>query len=418
VNKPFHLQYEDLAGAADWRAQAPRLNPRFRAISADSHVTEPPEAYSRYLDPRFRDVAPRIIKNPDPRIQNELYVFEGMEGFPFHTAAAAGMRPNEIDKNHGGFSDMHLGGWEPKARLEAQDRDGILAEILYPSYGLLLCGHPDADYKHACFSAYNQWMRDFVQKDRQRLIGVGQSAVRSVKDAIDDLHAIKDLGLGGVMLPSEPSCDLDYDHEDFDPLWRTAVELGLPISFHILTGRGPIKIEKPPRGGKLAGYGGIVRELQDIANVFVFGRVFERHPDLRIILVESDAGWVPHFCSRMDHAYKRHRFWLKADPLSRLPSEFFYENVYNTFQDDWVALQSLHLLNPRRLLWANDYPHTDSTWPWSHDLLEHHTAHMTDEQIDAILRENVKELYRLEVDTRADAGAPNTDQHLTEGTNV
>jgi predicted TIM-barrel fold metal-dependent hydrolase len=397
MNKRFHLQYEDVASSVDWRTEAPKLDPKFMAISADSHVTEPPEAYTRYLDPKFHNVAPRVIKNPDPNIHNELYVFDGMDGFPFHTAAAAGMRPNQIDKDRGGFDSMHVGGWDAAERIKAQDRDGILAEVLYPSYGLLLCGHPDPDYKHACFASYNQWMRDFIRENSRRLIGVGQSTVRSVTDAIDDVHKIKELGLGGIMLPSEPSCDLDYDHKDFDALWRVIVELKMPVSFHILTGRGPIKIEKPPRGGKLAGYGGIVRELQDIANVFVFGGIFERHPDLKIILVESDAGWVPHFCSRMDHAYKRHRFWLKTGSLSMLPSEFFFANVYNTFQDDWVALQSLHLLNPQRLLWANDYPHTDSTWPWSHELLAHHTAHMTDQHVGWILRDNVRELYGAHV---------------------
>jgi hypothetical protein len=122
MNKPFHLQYEDVA-SVDWRTQAPKLNPKFMAISADSHVTEPPEAYSRYLDPKYRDAAPRVIKNPDTSVQNELYVFDGMEGFPFHTAAAAGMKPHDISKDRGGFTSMHKGGWEPKARIEAQDRD-------------------------------------------------------------------------------------------------------------------------------------------------------------------------------------------------------------------------------------------------------------------------------------------------------
>jgi predicted TIM-barrel fold metal-dependent hydrolase len=232
--------------------------------------------------------------------------------------------------------------------------------------------------------------------------------VRSVGDAIADLHRIKELGLKGVMLPSQPSCDIDYDHRDFDALWDVAVELELPLSFHVLTGRGPHQLAAPPRGGKLAGFGSILRDLQDIAGLFVFGQIFERHPGLRVVLVESDAGWVPHFCSRMDHAYKRHRFWMKANELSRLPSEFFHEHVYTTFQDDWVALQNLDLLNPRHLMWANDYPHSDSTWPWSHQLLEHHLQGVSEEQIGWILRENVRNLYRLDVEI------PVTERHAVE----
>jgi hypothetical protein len=58
------------------------------------------------------------------------------------------------------------------------------------------------------------------------------------------------------------------------------------------------------------------------------------------------------------------------------------------------------MLNPQRLMWANDYPHSDSTWPWSHEILGHHLKGLPQQQIDWILRENVKQLYKLDVDTR------------------
>ena len=84
----------------------------------------------------------------------------------------------------------------------------------------------------------------------------------------------------------------------------------------------------------------IVRGCQDIMGMLVLGGVFERHPDLQVVCVEADAGWVPHFMYRMDHAYKRHRYWLPpGQELSRLPSEYFAENIYVTFQDDWTAFR-------------------------------------------------------------------------------
>ena len=91
--------------------------------------------------------------------------------------------------------------------------------------------------------------------------------------------------------------------------------------------------------------------------------MFERHPKLKLVCVEADAGWVPHFMYRMDHACERHRYWLTGGPLTQLPSEYFREHVYTTFQDDWVAFQVKDLCNIRRLMWANDFPHSDSTWP-------------------------------------------------------
>ncbi len=88
------------------------------------------------------------------------------------------------------------------------------------------------------------------------------------------------------------------------------------------------------------GFLAIIRGCQDIMGTLVFGGVFERHPKLQVVCVEADAGWVPHYMYRMDHAYKRHRYWLPAgQELSKLPSEYFAENIYITFQDDWVAFK-------------------------------------------------------------------------------
>ena len=86
-----------------------------------------------------------------------------------------------------------------------------------------------------------------------------------------------------------------------------------------------------------------------------------------------------------------------APSVTKLPSEYFRENIYTTFQDDWVAFETANLMNWRRLMWANDFPHSDSTWPWSQEVLAEHTQHLTDEQKEAILYRNLKELYQLDV---------------------
>jgi hypothetical protein len=101
---------------------------------------------------------------------------------------------------------------------------------------------------------------------------------------------------------------------------------------------------------------------------------------------------------RMDHAYKRHRYWLPAgQQLSKLPSEYFRENIYTTFQDDWVAFKVANDMNWKHLLWANDFPHSDSTWPWSQEMLAEHTKCLTSEQTAAILGASCAELYGIDV---------------------
>ena len=152
-----------------------------------------------------------------------------------------------------------------------------------------------------------------------------------------------------------------------------------------------------PRGPKINGFLAIIRGCQDIMGMLVFSGVFERHPALRVVCVEADAGWAPHFMYRMDHAYKRHRYWMKAPPLDRLPSEYFREHIYTTFQDDWVAFRTIDLVNAERFMWGNDFPHSDSTWPWSQELLAEHATQLTADQRRAILCDNVAELYGIDV---------------------
>ena len=138
----------------------------------------------------------------------------------------------------------------------------------------------------------------------------------------------------------------------------------------------------------------IIRANQDIMGMLIFGGVFERHPKLRIVCVEADAGWAPHWMYRMDHYYDRHRY-MRATTLSRKPSEYFREHIYLTFQDDWAAFQTTHLTNPERLMWANDFPHSDSTWPRSQDVLRAQAAHLPQATRDLILHDNVTSLYGL-----------------------
>ncbi len=130
----------------------------------------------------------------------------------------------------------------------------------------------------------------------------------------------------------------------------------------------------------------------------LFSGVFERNPELKVVCVEADAGWAPHYMYRADHAYKRHRFWMKGQELAQLPSYYFRENIYLTFQDDWIAFKMKHMLNVERLMWASDFPHSDSTWPWSQQILAEHTKGLTEAERNKICFDNVKALYNLPVE--------------------
>jgi predicted TIM-barrel fold metal-dependent hydrolase len=308
-------------------------------------------------------------------------------------AAAAGKDARELRTTGAKFAEMHRGGWDPNARMADQDRDGVAAEIIYPTVGMILCNHRDFDYKKACFDAYNIWISEYCATHPDRLIGTGQTAMRSVEEGIEDLRKMKALGLKGVMMPGNPKLE-DYDSNIYDPFYEAAIDLEMPLSFHILTSS---QDNFQTRGPKLNSFLSIIRGCQYIMGTFILGGVFERHPKLKVVCAEADAGWVPHYMYRMDHAYDRHRYWLPAGTLSKKPSEYFRENVYTTFQDDWVAFQMKDLCNIRRLMWANDFPHSDSTWPWSQEILAKHTKDLSEQEKNFILHDNVAELYHLSI---------------------
>ena len=364
-------------------------------ISADSHVTEPPDTYVDRIDARYRDRAPRLEHHDT--LGDVMLIDNGQSVVPYWLVAAAGRPTEEVRLDSGRtFDELHRGGWDPVARLGDQDRDGVVAEVIYPSVGMLLCNHPDVDYQRACFQAYNRWIAEFCDHAPARLIGLGQTALRTPEEGIRDLGEIKALGLRGVMLPGIPP-QKDYDDPMYDEFWDAVVDLDVPPSFHILTSRSDTPFSPGIRGPKLNSFMSIIRGNQDIVGTLIFGAVFERHPNLRVVCVEADAGWAPHYMYRSDHAYDRHRNWLTAGELSRRPSDYFRDQVYLTFQDDWVAFKTAELMNVDRLMWANDFPHSDATWPDSQALIAEHGSALTEHQRARILHDNVAELYGIGV---------------------
>ena len=178
-------------------------------ISADSHITEPPNCYIDHIDPKFRDIAPKIVRHESKGDLFEIYGMSKPLGIAL--AAAAGKEPKDLKAYGATFDSLHRGGWDPKARLADQERDGVAAEVIYPTVGMLLCNHKDFDYKKACFDAYNRWIAEYCAESPERLIGLGQTTMRSVEEGIQELREMKEMGLRGVMLTGNPQV---YDYDD------------------------------------------------------------------------------------------------------------------------------------------------------------------------------------------------------------
>ncbi len=362
-------------------------------ISADGHVCEAANTYTDYIDPKFRDRAPHIETRDDG---TEVFVVPGMRkpiNLGFVDGAGFGPKERLARAKTMRFADVRPAGYIGRERLAFMDQDGLAAEIIYASVGMGICMHRDAEFKDACMQAYNRWLAEMCSDAPERIFGLAQTAVLSVDDAIADFQRAKDMGFVGMMMPGDPIHE-DFDHPDYDALWECATDLDLPICFHILTSRNG-SIDAATRGHALNGFLGIIRAVQDVVGMMTLGGVFERNPALKLVVAESDVGWLPHYMYRMDHAAKINTEGGILKGLSKLPSEYIRSNVWATFQDDLTAYHSTALMDIEHLLWASDFPHTDSTWPRSRQLIAEQAAHLDEAAHQAIFRNNTAKLFNL-----------------------
>jgi predicted TIM-barrel fold metal-dependent hydrolase len=131
----------------------------------------------------------------------------------------------------------------------------------------------------------------------------------------------------------------------------------------------------------------------------IFTGVFERYPRLQVGTVEPELSWVPHFLERMDYTYTQRAWrsgWYRFKEQA-LPRDFFHRQVFLSFQEDHLGIRDRALLGVDNLMWGSDYPHTESTFPRSQQILERILAGVPDEERAKITCTNVARLYHFEV---------------------
>ena len=134
----------------------------------------------------------------------------------------------------------------------------------------------------------------------------------------------------------------------FDPLWAVIQDADLPITFHVSTGRDPRASRG--NGGAVINYvsHSLSPTIEPVANLCASG-VLERFPRLRFATIEAGIGWVPWLLDAMDEAYRKHHFWVRPK-LAKLPSEYFREHGFASFQEDPAGLALAERYEPRRQL--------------------------------------------------------------------
>ena len=369
----------------------------YKIISSDDHIFEPPDMWTSRIDKKFKDRAPRIVRLESG---DDWWFTDGQKGQSVASGAQTGVRFEGIENLS--FNDqlenVRPGGYDPHERVKDMDMDGVEASVIYPNQGLMLYSIPDTELVNRCMQVYNDWIAEYCQAYPKRLKGIAMINVDDIDWAIEEVKRTQKLGLVGAMIPVFPAPGRSYNLPDYEPFWATAEDLGIPLSLHIATIRP-----------------GTVQELVDLETLppeyfcnadywvrmsfasMIFNGVFERHPKLVVGSIENEAAWVPHFLVNLDYQYTQraqlshwHRY--KGDML---PSDYFHKNMFVGFQEDALAVKDRHLIGVENLQWGSDYPHLESTFPKSQQILEEILADCTEEEKALIAGGNGAKVYHI-----------------------
>jgi predicted TIM-barrel fold metal-dependent hydrolase len=360
-------------------------------IDADGHVMEPVDLWDRYIDKEFYGVRPIC----DPRFQGMVEVLGPRMSRSYEYAPYRDWVTEQWNERHAHAEERS---YDAATYIEMMDAEGIDRMVLYPSRGLYAASVADLDGRiaSAICRAYNRWLRDFCDHAPDRLFGAALIGLQDpVLAAAEARYAAQQLGLVGVMIRPNPYMGRNLHHLAYDDFYATLVELDVPVATH--EGSGVFMPEYGmDRFDEHIIVHAMAHPMEQMGAVasFTVGGVMERHPRLRVAILEAGGPWLPYWLSRLDE----HVEWLKdveARHLTMLPSEYFRRQGWIGFEPDEPGLDVLvDHVGSDRLLWASDYPHPDARFPGMVDEL-YDAKRLTDEHRRSILADAPVTLYRL-----------------------
>ncbi len=357
-----------------------------RIISADSHIMEPLDLWTSALGDRFGDQTPR-----------GLHEFSGKAGTFFFSGREVLTMGDPESEAGAGLAEA---GYDPVKRVAFQEQAGVEAELIYPTLGIVMLRNNPCDMLHPAAAVYNDWAGEFCSHDPKRLIGLAMLPVDDVAWAVQELHRCIKLGFKGAMINTLPpeGCP-PYRDPAYDPLWQAAAETGMPLTLHALAGRtpSPFGFHKPeehaegPRTMLLA-----FAEIADVlANEFIFGTILDRFPDLKLISMEYELSWMPHFMWRLDQMQSSFTFYMDLPKLERTASEYITQRIWHGMIDDPLAAEAIPHIGTDRIMWGSDFPHVRSIGLNAQSKLAELFGNFSAEERDQMIVTTVSNVYQL-----------------------
>jgi predicted TIM-barrel fold metal-dependent hydrolase len=375
-------------------------------VSSDSHIVEPPDLWASRVGDHLSGREPRVVTRDD----GDWWYVDGYKTMSFLGIQAGDRFAKDADdlRTSGTFDEVRVGAYDPAAYLAENEADGIWGSVIYPSQGLVLFSVPTTDVVSASMHAYNDWLADFCTEDTRRLKGIAMVNIDDPDEAAAELRRAHGRGLAGALVTVAPPAWMPLRHPDLDPFWSAAEELAMPISLHVGTDRADPRVggaafrldvkDVPP-----AAFANTDQAVRKALADLILSGTLERHPDLRVGTVEHELAWIPHFLRQIDYTYTDRPprgDWHRFDQADALPSDFFHRQCFASFQEDAIGVELRHHIGIGALLWGSDYPHTESTFPKSREIVADILRDVEPADIERIVTTNAATLYGFDVPKR------------------
>jgi predicted TIM-barrel fold metal-dependent hydrolase len=388
-------------------------------VSADGHAGAPPDAYLDYIEEEYREDLKALVEIDQS----------------WRDSAPTQRRYTEatldlVDRGEAIRGGGEFGAYELDRRLKELDREGVAAEILIPGHQVAMLpffsviNHPyPAEHRAAGARAYHRQLADVLAESDGRLYGIGDPGPCTDIDAtVRELRWLNDHGFVGVAPPgvvADPALPPLVDRY-YEPFWSACVDTELAVVVHAGYGLGQYGKEQGEMLAMMVGQIGVEETLraQFTADVSIdqfpedspvraaitgprrifwqlmLAGVFDRYPQLKLVLTEIRADWVPATLDLLD------RQLPPADHgLSMSPRDYWHRHVYVTPSSPRpYEIDMRHQIGIERLMFGMDYPHPEGTWPNTREWVRHAFAGVPEGEARQILGLNAIKCFGLDQD--------------------
>lgn len=375
-----------------------------QAIDADGHILEPPDLWERYLEPQYRERAIRIRTNNDGL---EYFEYNGKPsklmppGFP-GSLGAMGADDIKPSPERTYLRTAPFGSMDPKERVQRLDQEGLAKAVLYPTVGILW--EPEVsepEIASAYTRAYNRWIMDFCSDSSGRLVPIAHISLSDPDLAAKETERALSAGAKGIFVHPFTWLRKSPGHPDYDRVWAIAQEHDAPVALHPTV--DPPSLDVHRRFDELSQketfeftwyYDVLVQQGMQQAFVSLFHhKIFERFPKVKVVVLESQAGWIGPLLDRMDAVSKGPL--MPKTGLKEPPSAYFRRQCYVSIDpDERMVARIVPEVGDDRFFWASDFPHPDHTADYMEELVGM-LEPLPEQSRRRILSDNVTNAYNL-----------------------